>query len=100
MADTDEPLAFLVHEGGAQSLTDAAYRFARHEAGTDIVLFGTSRREHLRSNIASILRPHCRPTTSRDCTRCSAHSKASGSSCPTMCRLEKPEPRGRRRRYT
>ena len=57
LAATDNPLGFLVHEAGAQSVIDAAYRFARHEPGIDVVLFGTSSVEHLRSNIASILRP-------------------------------------------
>jgi aryl-alcohol dehydrogenase-like predicted oxidoreductase len=57
LAGSADPLDFLVHEGGAESLIDAAYRFARHEPGTDVVLFGTGSREHLRSNIASILRP-------------------------------------------
>jgi aryl-alcohol dehydrogenase-like predicted oxidoreductase len=54
---SSDPLGFLVHEGGATSLIDAAYRFARHEPGIDVVLFGTSSIEHLRTNIASILRP-------------------------------------------
>lgn len=57
LAGQSNPLGFLIHEGGATSLVDAAYRFARHEPGSDVVLFGTSSREHLRSNIASILRP-------------------------------------------
>jgi aryl-alcohol dehydrogenase-like predicted oxidoreductase len=55
--DLQAPLGFLVHEGGASSLIDAAYRFARHEPGIDVVLFGTSSIAHLESNIASILRP-------------------------------------------
>ena len=57
LAETKEPLGFLVHEGGAESLIDAAYRFARHEPGIDVVLFGTSSVAHLEANIASILRP-------------------------------------------
>jgi aryl-alcohol dehydrogenase-like predicted oxidoreductase len=57
LAETKEPLGFLVHEGGAESLIDAAYRFARHEPGIDVVLFGTSSIAHLEANIASILRP-------------------------------------------
>jgi aryl-alcohol dehydrogenase-like predicted oxidoreductase len=57
LAETKDPLGFLVHEGGAKSIVDAAYRFARHEPGIDVVLFGTSSLDHLRSNIASILRP-------------------------------------------
>ena len=57
LANTKDPLGFLVHEGGAQSLTDAAYRFARHEPGIDVVLFGTGNPAHLKANIDSILRP-------------------------------------------
>ena len=57
LARTDDPLGFLVHEGGASSLTDAAYRYVRHEPGVDVVLFGTGEADHLRANIASILKP-------------------------------------------
>jgi aryl-alcohol dehydrogenase-like predicted oxidoreductase len=53
---TDNPLDFLVHEGGARSVVDAAYRYARHETGSDIVLFGTGDATHLDNNIESILR--------------------------------------------
>jgi aryl-alcohol dehydrogenase-like predicted oxidoreductase len=52
-----DPLGFLVHEGGAASVIDAAYRFVRHEPGVDVVLFGTGDGVHLRSNIASLLKP-------------------------------------------
>ncbi len=57
LADSPDPLGFLVHAGGATSVIDAAYRFVRHEPGTDVVLFGTGDTAHLRSNIASILKP-------------------------------------------
>jgi L-galactose dehydrogenase len=57
LGESAEPLGFLIHEGGARNLTDAAYRFVRHEPGVDVVLFGTGDREHLRSNIASIDAP-------------------------------------------
>jgi L-galactose dehydrogenase len=57
LAKAENPLSFLVHEGGAESVIDAAYRFARHEPGIDVVLFGTSSAAHLRANVASILRP-------------------------------------------
>ena len=57
LAAKGNPLDFLLHEGGATSLTDAAYRFARHEPGADIVLFGTSRIDHLEANIRSIIAP-------------------------------------------
>ena len=53
----DRPLDFLIHDGGASSLTDAAYRYVRHEPGADVVLFGTGDPDHLRTNIASILKP-------------------------------------------
>ena len=52
------PLDFLIHrEGGAKSVIDAAYRYARHEHGSDIILLGTGVSDHVRSNIASILSP-------------------------------------------
>jgi L-galactose dehydrogenase len=57
LADAPDPLGFLVHAGGASSLTDAAYRFARHESGIDVVLFGTGDAAHLEANIASLLKP-------------------------------------------
>ena len=52
-----DPLAFLLAQGGAQSITDAAYRYARHEQGVDVVLFGTGDKAHVKDNVASILRP-------------------------------------------
>jgi aryl-alcohol dehydrogenase-like predicted oxidoreductase len=57
LGEADEPLAFLIHHEGASSLTDAAYRYVRHEPGVDVVLFGTGEVEHLRSNVVSILKP-------------------------------------------
>jgi aryl-alcohol dehydrogenase-like predicted oxidoreductase len=57
LAESDHPLDFLVHAAGASSLTDAAYRYVRHEPGVDVVLFGTGDAGHLRSNIESILKP-------------------------------------------
>jgi aryl-alcohol dehydrogenase-like predicted oxidoreductase len=57
LAKTDDPLGFLMHPGGADSLTDAAYRFVRHEPGVDVVLFGTGDVAHLKANVASILKP-------------------------------------------
>ena len=66
LAAADNPLGFLVHAGGAESVVDAAYRFARHQPGIDVVLFGTGNLAHLRSNIASILRP---PLPAADVTK-------------------------------
>lgn len=57
LGDSAEPLGFLIHESGAGNITEAAYRFARHEPGVDVVLFGTGDAGHLRSNVASLLRP-------------------------------------------
>jgi L-galactose dehydrogenase len=57
LADAPRPLGFLLHEKGASTITEAAYRFVRHEPGVDVVLFGTGDPEHLRTNIASILSP-------------------------------------------
>ena len=57
LSDGADPLAFLVAEGGAASITDAAYRYARHEEGADVILFGTGNRAHVQANIESILRP-------------------------------------------
>jgi aryl-alcohol dehydrogenase-like predicted oxidoreductase len=57
LAKVKNPLGFLVHSAGAESVVDAAYRFARHEPGIDVVLFGTGSIEHLRANVRSILRP-------------------------------------------
>lgn len=66
LGESGDPLGFLVHEGGASSVIDAAYRFARHQPGADIVLFGTGSSAHLKSNVASILKP---PLPSEDVER-------------------------------
>jgi L-galactose dehydrogenase len=55
--DLDDPLGFLVHEGGAVSLPDAAYRFCRYEPGTHVILSGTGSLAHLEANLASFERP-------------------------------------------
>jgi aryl-alcohol dehydrogenase-like predicted oxidoreductase len=55
--DVNDPLGFLVHEGGASSMMDAAYRFVRHEPGVHVVLFGTGNPAHVDTNIESILKP-------------------------------------------
>jgi aryl-alcohol dehydrogenase-like predicted oxidoreductase len=52
-----DPLGFLLSEGGAESITDAAYRYARHTPGVDVVLFGTGNKAHVKDNVESILRP-------------------------------------------
>jgi aryl-alcohol dehydrogenase-like predicted oxidoreductase len=57
LGETDNPLGFLVHAGGAANMIDAAYRFVRHEPGVDVVLFGTGDGVHLRTNVESLLKP-------------------------------------------
>jgi aryl-alcohol dehydrogenase-like predicted oxidoreductase len=57
LGETEDPLGFLVHQAGARNVIDAAYRFVRHEPGVDVVLFGTGDVEHLRTNVASLLKP-------------------------------------------
>lgn len=48
--DLDDPVGFLVGEGRAGSVTEAAYRFCRWEPGLDVVLSGTGSVEHVRAN--------------------------------------------------
>ncbi len=55
--DVGHPLDFLVHETGAVSIPDAAYRFCRYEPGTHVILSGTGNPDHLQENIASFERP-------------------------------------------
>jgi hypothetical protein len=54
---TDDPLGFLIHDGGASNLVEAPCGYARHEPGVDVVLFGTGNAAHLRSNVAYLLKP-------------------------------------------
>ncbi|HET7008805.1 MAG TPA: aldo/keto reductase, partial [Candidatus Binatia bacterium] len=44
-------------ETDAATLPEAAYRFCRHEQGVDVVLTGTGNPDHLKENIAAILKP-------------------------------------------
>ena len=55
LAETEDSLGFLIHPNGARTIIDAAYRYCRHEPGTDVILFGTGSPTHLQSNINSIL---------------------------------------------
>lgn len=57
MGEADNPLDFLLHGAGAESIVDAAYRYVRHKDCTDVILFGTGDEAHLKANITSILRP-------------------------------------------
>jgi aryl-alcohol dehydrogenase-like predicted oxidoreductase len=57
LGEKGEPLDFLIHPGGAESVIDAAYRYARHEPGVNVTLFGTGDLGHLKANVASLSRP-------------------------------------------
>ena len=65
MARRDPGSARLsIHERRASAVPDAAYRFVRHEPGVDVVLLGPGDPKHLRTNVASILKPPFpKPTT-------------------------------------
>ncbi len=53
--DAADPLGFVRDCAG--SLTEAAYRFCRHEPGADVVLTGTGNAAHLAANVAAISSP-------------------------------------------
>ena len=55
--DLDEPFEFLVHDAGAASVVEAAYRFVRHEPGCHVILTGTGNVDHLEENVRSICAP-------------------------------------------
>lgn len=57
LAQKAQPLDFLLHDTGARDVVEAAYRYVRHQPGTNVVLFGTGNPAHVASNIASILKP-------------------------------------------
>jgi L-galactose dehydrogenase len=52
-----DPLGFVLQMSDAASLPEAAYRFCRHQPGIHVVLTGTGNPEHLRENVAAILKP-------------------------------------------
>jgi L-galactose dehydrogenase len=53
----EEPLDFLIGEGKASTIVDAAYRYCRYEPGAHVVLSGTGSIEHLKANIDSLTKP-------------------------------------------
>ncbi len=56
-SDSDDPLEFLIREGNASTLPEAAYRYCRHEPGVHVVLTGTGNLEHLKANVGSLVKP-------------------------------------------
>lgn len=73
LGETDDPLGFLVHQGGASSLIEAAYRFVRHEPGVDVTLFGTGNSAHLKANVAALLKPPLPETDRAKLTKLFGH---------------------------
>lgn len=59
--NSDDPLDFLIKEGKASTIVDAAYRFCRHEPGVHVVLSGTGSADHLKANIESLTKPPLPP---------------------------------------
>lgn len=57
LAEKKNPLDFLLHDQSARDIIEAAYRYARHEPGAHVVLFGTGNPDHLAPNINAILQP-------------------------------------------
>ena len=62
----EQALDFLLSEGGAESLPEAAYRFCRYEPGVHVVLSGKGKLDHLDRNAASLAR---RPLPEEDVAR-------------------------------
>lgn len=61
LAEKDNPLDFLLHDQGARDIIEAAYRYARHEPGANVVLFGTGNPGHIEPNVRAILQPPLPP---------------------------------------
>ncbi|HEY2988072.1 MAG TPA: aldo/keto reductase [Candidatus Binatia bacterium] len=59
--NSEAPLDFLIEDGKASSVVDAAYRFCRHEPGVHVVLTGTGSSDHLKANIESLTKPPLPP---------------------------------------
>ena len=63
--DLDDPLGFIVSEGAASNVTEAAYRFCLWEPGLDVVLSGTGNVNHLRENAKYLSQPALPPAMSQ-----------------------------------
>jgi L-galactose dehydrogenase len=90
LAESEGPLDFLVHPGGAESLTDAAYRFARYTPGVNVVLFGTGSADHLLANIASLSRPPLPATDRERLLELFADVSGLGLESPSRARAQAP----------
>jgi aryl-alcohol dehydrogenase-like predicted oxidoreductase len=92
LGEAAEPLAFLIHENGASTITEAAYRFARHEPGVDVVLFGTGDAGHLRANIGSLLKPPLPEADRKKLVALFAHLMGVGMDAPRMQPIHQTAP--------
>lgn len=59
--DLENPLGFLLEDGAAVSIPDAAYRFCLAEAGAHVILSGTGNPAHLEANLRSFAAPPLPP---------------------------------------
>jgi aryl-alcohol dehydrogenase-like predicted oxidoreductase len=84
--DARDPLGFLLHEGGAGSVIEAAYRYARHQPGAQVVLFGTGSLSHLQANIDAILKPPLPAEDVERLTRLFGHLTDAGLELPAALR--------------
>ena len=88
LAAKENPLDFLVHDGGARSLVDAAYRFAR--MSPEHMWYCSEREIPIIS--AAMLRPfflrHCRRRITLGCGTCSAGWLAPDSMCRAAFRRQ------------
>lgn len=85
---SDDPLGFLVRDGGASSIVDACYRYVRHEPGVDVVLFGTGSAAHLKTNIDSLLKPPLPDTDHRKIGELFGHLVGVGLDAPHLSNLQ------------
>jgi len=56
LAHSPNSARILIHEGGASSTTEAAYRFVRHDRVSDVVLFAPATRIILRTTLLACCR--------------------------------------------
>jgi len=66
LCEIPDVLGFLTDTGKAETLPEAAYRYCRYEPGMDSVLARTGSVEHLKENIAALLKE---PLPLADCER-------------------------------
>ena len=62
---TEDPLGWVVRDSDARTLTEAAYRFVRHEEAVHVTLTGTGNPDHLLENIDAVQKPPLNETVVR-----------------------------------